>query len=138
MDSRPRDDDMVLGLNSPINDLKKTACFINALRGASLEQSNMRQEDIDRLRNAEPHPCLDVDDRHFIKARVFLSTTNASWTTYDSIRSTLNECYPDDPFLSFWQMQRRVEQLSGVVPISYDMCPDTCIGHTGPFCDEIP
>ncbi len=37
-------------------------------------------------------------------------------------------------------MKRRVEQLSGVVPIFYDMCPDTCVGFTGPLadCDRCP
>ena len=138
---QPHDDDLVLGLDSSINDLKKMACFIDTLQGATLEQSNMRQEDIDRLHMAEPDPCLDVVNRHLVKAlRVFLSTTNALQTTYNAICSTLNECYPDDPFLSFWQMQQCIEQLSGMVPISHDMCPDTCIGYTGPFinCDHCP
>ena len=131
------DDDMtVAGLNSPIDELKKTARFIDALRGASLEQSNMRPQDIERLRTADPDPRLDIMDSHFIKAlRVFLSTTNASQATFDAIRSSLMQCYPDDPFLSFHQVRRRVEQLSGVVPISYDMCRDTCVGFTGPLLD---
>ena len=101
----------------------------------------MRQEDIDRLRAAHPDPCFDVTDKHFIKAlRIFLSTTNTSQATYDGTRSAILNCYPDDPFLSFGQMRRRVEQLSGVVPIFYDMCPDTCVGYTGPFrdCDRCP
>jgi hypothetical protein len=140
--SSPRPlNDLSLGLNSPIGELKKTAQFIEALRGATLEQSNMRQEDIDRLRAAEPDPCLDVTDPHFVKAlRTFLSTTNTSQATYNGIRLTMMECYPDDPFLSFDQMKRRVEQLSGVVPIFHDMCPDTCVGFTGPLndCDHCP
>jgi hypothetical protein len=47
MGTRPLNDDVMLGLNSPIDDLKKTAQFIHALQGARLEQSNMEQEDID-------------------------------------------------------------------------------------------
>jgi hypothetical protein len=139
---RPPSDDMVCrGLNSPIDELKKTAQFIDALRGASLEQSNMQQEDIDRLRVADPDPCYDVIDEHFLKAlHLFLYTTNALRTTYNLIRSSLLKCYPDDPFLSFRQMKRCVEQLSGVVSIFYDMCRDTCVGFTGPFadCDQCP
>jgi hypothetical protein len=135
--SRPLEDDMITrGMDSPIDELKKTAQFIAALRGATLEQSNMRPEDIDRLRAAEADPHLDVADRHFTKAlRVFLSTTNASQATYDDIRSSLMLCYPEDPFLSFRQVKRRVEQLSGVVPIFNDMCRDTCVGFTGPLLD---
>jgi hypothetical protein len=123
-------------MNSSIDELKKTVQFIQALRCATLEQSNMQQDDIERLRAAEPDPRLDITNIHFVKAlRIFLSTTNASQATYDAIRSTMINCYPDDPFLSFRQMKRRVEQLSGVVPISYDMCPDTCVGFTGPLAD---
>ena len=96
----------------------------------------MQQEDIDRLRAADPDPRLDVMDKHFVKAlRVFLSTTNTSQATYNKIHSSMLVCYPDDPFLSFGQVKRRVEHLSGVVPISHDMCPDTCVGFTGPLVD---
>ena len=121
---RPHNNDMVLlGLNSSIDKLKKTAHPIDALRGATLEQSDMRQEDIDRLRAAEPGPRLDVTDKHFVMAlRIFLATSNTShWqATYDAVRSAVIKCYPDDPFLSFHQMKQHVaEQLrvSGVVPM---------------------
>ena len=137
MDPRSLDAEIAIGLNSTIDELRKTAQFIDALRGATLEQSNMRQEDIDRLRAAEPDPRLDITDKHFCKALgAFLSVTNASQTTYNTFRSSMLACYPDDPFLSYGQVKRRVEQLSGVVPIFYDMCPDTCIGFTGPFIDH--
>ena len=137
----PLNHDMDLSLNSSVDELKKTARFVDALRGATLEQSNMRPEDIERLRAADPDPRLDVMDEHFVKAlQLFLSTTNASRTTYDNIRAGMLRCYPNDPFLSFWQVKQRVEQLSGVVPIFSDMCPDTCIGFTGPLddCDHCP
>lgn len=135
------DDIIELGLKSPVDELKKTAQFINALRGATLEQSNMQPENIDHLRAADPDPRLDVTDRHFAKAlRIFLSTTNILQATYDAIRSSMVECYPKDPFLSFRQVKRRVEQLTGIVPIFHDMCRDTCVGFTGPFAnyDQCP
>src|SRR5712672_2036668 len=141
MGPRPLIDEINLGLNSPINELKKTSKFIIALQGATLEQSNMLQDDIDCLHAAEPDPCLDLTDKHFVKAlRVFLSTANTPRATYNAIRSSMVDCYPDDPFLSFRQINCRVEQLSGVVPIYHDMCCDTCVGFTGPLgdCDCCP
>jgi hypothetical protein len=126
--------DPLLGLNSPINELKMTAQFINTLCSATLEESNMRWEDIEQLCAAEPDPLLDVTDKHFVKAlRTFLLTTNSLQATYNAIRSTMLVCYPDDPFLSFDQMKRHVKQLSGVVPIFHDMCQDTCVGFIGPL-----
>ena len=58
--------DILLDLRSPINELKKTAQFINTLQDATLEQSNMRQDDIDRLCAAEPDPSLNVTNKHFM------------------------------------------------------------------------
>jgi hypothetical protein len=133
---RSLDDDTLLGLNSPIDDLKKTARFIRSLRDATLEHSNMRQDDINRLRTANLGPILDVEDKHFIKSlRGFLLSTSVSQATYNAWRDLILDCYPDDPFLSFNQMKRHIEQLSGVVPIYHDMCQDTCIRFTGPFTD---
>lgn len=127
---------LLLGLDSQIEDLRMTAQFIDALRDATLEQSNMQSNDIEQLHAAEPNPLLDVTDSHFVKAlRTFLSTTNSLQATYNDIRSTMLLCYPDNPFLSFNQMKQHVEQLSGVVPIFHNMCQDTCVGSTGPLRD---
>jgi hypothetical protein len=43
--SGPRlcNNDLVLGLSSPIDDLKKTAGFIDALRGATVLNGSLRQ-----------------------------------------------------------------------------------------------
>ena len=34
--------------------------------------------------------------------------------------------------MSYDQVKRQLQWLSGVVPIEYDMCPNTCIAYTGP------
>ncbi len=138
---RTLDNNTVLGLNSPIDELKKTAQFVHGLQRATLELSNMQQDDINRLHSADPDPFLDIGDKHFIKSlRGFLSSATASETTYNNWRNLLLDCYPDDPFPSFDQMKRRIKQLSGVVPIYHDMCPDTCVGFTGPWsnCERCP
>ena len=135
-DPGPLNDILALGLDSPIYDLKKTAQFICTLQGATLEKSNMQQEDINCLCATDPDPRIDITDKHFEKALcAFLLTTNASQSTYNALCFLMIECYPEDPFLSFGQMRWHVEQLSGVIPISYDMCPDTCIGFTSPLVD---
>jgi len=72
--------------------------------------------------------------QHFIKALwCFLSTTNASQATYNGFRDACQACYPGDPFLSFDQMKHKVEMITGVVPLIYDMCINTCAAFTGPF-----
>ncbi|KAF9463105.1 hypothetical protein BDZ94DRAFT_1164520, partial [Collybia nuda] len=117
-----------------IDDLQITAGFIEALRTAILENSNMRREDIQCLCDASSELPEGINDRHFLKAlRCFLATTSASEETFNSFRAASQECYPDDPFLSFSQIRRQVEMITGVSPIMHDMCVDTCVGFTGPF-----
>ena len=85
-----------------MDELKKTAQFIRGLQGATLEDSNMQPDDIDRLCTADPGPRLDTEDRHFIKSLWgFLSSTGASKATYNDWCDLLLDCYPDNPFLSF-------------------------------------
>ncbi|KAG6894511.1 hypothetical protein C0992_005782 [Termitomyces sp. T32_za158] len=122
------------GLDSNIDELRLTAQFIEALKSATLEKSNMDPEDIKRLREAPPHPLVDTSDRHFIKAlRTFIATINASEETYNGVRAAQKACYPDDPFLSFYQIKRQVEIITGVSPIFHDMCVNSCVGFTGPL-----
>jgi hypothetical protein len=120
------------GLDAKIEDLRITANFIEGLRTATLETSNMRKEDIERLREAPLHSPDEVSDKHFLKAlRTFIATTNASEKTYNDVRAASQACYPDDPFLSFDQVKRKLEMLTGVVPILHDMCIDTCATSVG-------
>jgi len=123
-------------VNSNIEDLRSTAAFISAIKAATLEESNMHEKDLERLRNAPPDPPLDVHDQYFLFAmRTFYAVTTASRDTYDSIRAAALACYPDNPFLSFDQVKRRIEQISGVVPIVHDMCTNSCAAYTGPFSE---
>jgi hypothetical protein len=87
---------ILLGLNSPIDNLKKMAQFIYALQDASLEQCNMQQENIDHLHATDPDPCLNVTDKHFVKALcIFLLTINTSHATYSGLQKHCN-------VLQFW------------------------------------
>ena len=92
--------------------------------------------DIDHLRNPPISVSEILDDQHFVKAmKVFLATTNASEATYEGVRAAVMECYPEDPFLSYKQVRRRVESISGISPILHDMCIDTCAAFTGSFSE---
>lgn len=75
------------GLNSPIPEIQFTAQFIEALKGATLENSNMREEDIARLREASPDFPFDVNDPDFLfSLRIFFSVTTASRKIYNDFR----------------------------------------------------
>jgi hypothetical protein len=126
--------EITAGLDAKIEDLRITAEFIEGLRTATLEESNMRKDNIKCLREAPSQYPDEVLDKHFLKAlRTFIATTNALEKTYIDVRAASQACYPGDPFLSFDQVKRKLELLTGVVPILHDMCIDTCAAFTGPF-----
>ena len=96
---------------------------------------------------------LDVDDvyclRHPIQTeidllddmdllfslRLFLSTTSASDKVYNDVRSDILNRHPEDSVLSLASVKKRIQDLTGVVPIVHDMCPNSCVAYTGPFAD---
>ncbi|KAG6878843.1 hypothetical protein C0992_007238 [Termitomyces sp. T32_za158] len=128
------DELVTLELNSNLNDLRIAAQFIEGLQTATLEKSNMSVEDIEHLREAPSSSFDGINDQHFLKAlRTFLATTNASERTYDDVRAAHQDCYSNDPYLSYYQVQRRVKLITGVTQIMHDMCIGSCVGFTGPF-----
>ncbi|KAF8234295.1 hypothetical protein L208DRAFT_1040487, partial [Tricholoma matsutake] len=121
-------------LDAHIDELRITAQFIEGLQTATLENSNMHEEDIQRLRDPPSNFPEEITDRHFLKAlRMFILTTNASEATYNGVWAASQACYPDDPFLSFDQVKHKLEMLTGVVPIMHNMCINMCAAFTGPF-----
>ncbi|KAF8348518.1 hypothetical protein F5887DRAFT_1249038 [Amanita rubescens] len=120
-----------LGLDSQMSDIQIAAQFINELKNATLEHTRMDPENIEHLHSAPSHFSFDVYDPDFIFSLcTFMAVSNASQATYND---TALEQHPTDPFLSCDQVKRRIEQLSGVVPIMHDMCVDTYAAFTGPF-----
>jgi hypothetical protein len=131
---RQEDEAVTAGLDSEISELRLTAEFIELLRSARLEDSNMDPDSIERLRNPPTTIPDEFNDKHFVKAlKAFLAAGNASEATYNSFRASIMECYPDDPFLSYDQVRRRIQTLTGISPILHDMCPESCAAFTGPY-----
>ena len=115
-----------------------TESFLEALRNATLENSGMELADIARLCKPRPNSIdlLDSSNRHLLKSiRHFLNNADASRDHYENTRRIDMLTYPDDPFLSFNQVKKCVESLSGVVPIRHDMCLNSCLAFTGPYAE---
>jgi len=58
---------------------------------------------------------------------------DASQRTYEEVCRNAQELVPDLKPLSFYQVQRRARDLSGIVTWEHHMCFNSCIGFTGPF-----
>jgi hypothetical protein len=125
---------------SQIKDIQIALDFIKATRCASLDDATNRlgKDATARLRNPGPIPGLDLDDPDLLLSiKMFLSVSNASQETYNTMRQAFIERHPEDKILTYDKVKRRVAQITGVYPLIHDMCIGSCIAYTGPFSDLI-
>jgi hypothetical protein len=95
------DDEPATGIYIP--SLLVTTKNIQKLKDATLEQTGMGSEDLDRLRNAgAAHYTLDMLDTHLVKVlRHFIYSTDTSCHHYETIQKIDMVAYPGNNFLSF-------------------------------------
>ncbi|KAK0436452.1 hypothetical protein EV421DRAFT_1690807, partial [Armillaria borealis] len=67
-----------------------------------------------------PVECLSID--------TFLAVTNASQKAYKDIRNGYLCCHPNEQMLSYYQVKKLIQDLSGITPVAYDMCINSCAG----------
>jgi hypothetical protein len=116
-----------------IEDLRIALEFKRALEKASLDNGDLDDEELERLRNPVTQ-IVDIDDRDvLLSIKLFLSTSNASDQTYKNIHKDLVEDSPHRKILSHAQVKKALAELTGVHAIVHDMCPNSCIAYTGPF-----
>ncbi|KLO10906.1 hypothetical protein SCHPADRAFT_916213 [Schizopora paradoxa] len=120
-----------------LEDLQISLKFIHDLQQACLEDGKLDAETLHRLRNPTPHP-LTIEDRDLLLSlKLFMSTSQASQEVYKSAREAVLERHPEDPILSYHQVRRKVQELSGVVIREDDMCPNSCLAYTGTAYGEL-
>lgn len=116
-----------------LKDMKLAMEFIQALQEASLDDSKLDKDIIERLRNPPTYPA-DVGNPDLqLGLRLFLAMTNSSQETYASSREAIMLRHPDDQIPSYDQIKRIIADITGVVPIIEHMCPNSCLAYTGPF-----
>jgi len=118
-----------------LEDIRDALAFITALRKASLDDSFSRLpvDALQRLRNP-PHELPDTTDPDLILSLKFYFA-NTTIKAYNTIRDATMERHPDDDIYSHHRIKCTAAELSGVVPIVHDMCPNTCLAFTGPYAD---
>ncbi len=130
-DSDLETEDIPLPETANLQDLQVALLFIKDLQNASLDNGKIDAETLHRIRNPIPQP-LTIDDQDLLfSIKLFLSTSAASQQVYNSTRDAVLERHPDDPVLTFHQVKKKVQELSGVVILEDDMCPRSCIAYTG-------
>lgn len=107
--------------------------FIQLLEEATLDNGNLDPGTREHLCSPSEHPPeIATPDEH-LSIELYLALTNASEQAYEDVRSAIIKRHPDDKVLSYFQVRKLVAELSGVVAVEDDMCPNSCIAYTGPF-----
>lgn len=119
-----------------LEDIQDAMAFITALRKANLDDpySRLPADAVERLRNP-PRQLPDITDPDLIISLKFYFA-NTTVKAYNTIRDATIERHPDDDIYSHHRIKRTAAELSGVVPIVHDMCPNTCLAFTGPYADH--
>ncbi len=114
-----------------LQDLKIALQFTQDLKNASLDNGKLDPDTLSRLRNPAQEPLAIEDEDVLFAIKLFFSTSDASQEVYTKSRKAVLERHPDDPILSYYQIKKKVERLSGVIILEDDMCPRSCIAYTG-------
>jgi len=112
-----------------LQDLQIPLTFAKDLETASLDNGTLDKETPARLRNPTQQPLPDQD--LLVSIKLYFATDGTSQETYSNVREVFLESHPEDSILTFHQIKKRVEELSGVVILEDDMCPKSCIAYTG-------
>jgi len=88
---------------------------------------------VQRLRNCPSESPSGLDQPTQFSIKLFIATLNSSQQTYESVRAAVLEQYPEDNILSYHEVKKAIEELTGVTSVVHDMCYDTCVAFTGPF-----
>ncbi|KAF8648113.1 hypothetical protein AX16_006397 [Volvariella volvacea WC 439] len=123
-------------LKSSLEDIQLTLDFIAAVKAATLDNCGLDEHYIHRLRNPSAENFMEIDDSDFLWAlHTFFATTNASEATYEGVRRAALAHHPATNFPSYDIVKHCIQELSSVIPLYKDMCPNSCCAYTGPFKD---
>ncbi|KIJ05981.1 hypothetical protein PAXINDRAFT_38896, partial [Paxillus involutus ATCC 200175] len=115
--------------------------FVKMIQAASLDDpvNKMSAEGVQRLRNP-PQAPIDLESSGVrLSMSMYLALEHSSQDAYEQIRRSIQLNLSDSPaaedILSFHAVEKKIASYTGVEYIETDMCPESCVGFTGPFTD---
>lgn len=122
-----------LPTTSPLPEINLSLDFIKRLKEATLDNSGLSADKIERLRNPARISEADFDANLRFSLGLFQSCINASEDTYTKTCAVVQDNVPGAELLTYDAIRTQLANLSGVYPIEHDMCFNSCIAFTGPF-----
>jgi hypothetical protein len=121
-----------------LENLASMQTIIEQIQGASFGEEERQWSD-DEF-DAFLHPlreqlCID-DPQLRLSLSIYMAlSAHSSEATYAAVHRSIKECYPDSTMLSFDQVRNRLKSISGIRPLHFDMCINSCMAFTGPFSE---
>lgn len=119
-----------------LEDLARMESMISQIRDYSFchEKTQWTEDEFGSFLNPPQEPWNLDDPQLRLSFQNYLSlSAHSSEATYEAIRSNTKECYPDSTMLSLDQVRNRLKTITGILPLHFDMCVNTCLAFTGPF-----
>lgn len=139
----PIDEDIPLENNAnrpdfvpAIEDIRIAREFIDALKGAKLENDKLDKDIRYQIKNPPTTPLVIENPTVRLSLDLYLAIGNASEETYNAACNAIRRRFPEEELLSFYRVKRKVEELTGITFILEDMCINACVGFTGPYADK--
>ena len=82
------------------------------------------------------HSSTPEDDPDLmLSLQTFIGFLGSTQGDYERMRRYTHQRDPNIKMLSYYQVERRARQLSGIISWESHMCINSCVGFTGPFAD---
>ena len=113
--------------------LRSAIEFIKLL-GTSTLATQFDPDGLAELLDPQEHESTPPDDPELkLSLLNYISLMGCSQHAYESTRQNLRQCYPEIKLLSHFQVERRAQNLSGLVAWEHHMCLNSCVAFTGPY-----
>ena len=119
-----------------LEDLARTEATISQIRDYSFNNEKIQWSEDELESFFDPtQKTWTLDDPQLrLSFQIYLSlSAHSSESTYESIRSSIKGCYSASTMLSFDQVRNRLKKITGILPLHFDMCVNTCLAYTGIF-----
>ena len=119
-------------VESRVDRVKLAQQYIQAISMATLDNGKLDAATVERLRNPAEGPVDISEPDTRLSIDLFIACNNASQATYEGVRASINQRFPDCSVLSYHSAKKLVAELTGVVSITDDMCINSCEAFVGP------
>lgn len=118
--------------SATLESIKISLDFIQELKTASLDDGHLTSEVLSWIKNP-PSDTIDLTADEQFSLELFFTTHDSPQHVYTSVKKIIERRYPQSELLSFEKVKQLTVEITGVSPITDDMCIRSCIAYTGPY-----